>query len=92
MNINNKNYYYECKRKRKIEKLVKKQLSQFITLKRLTKKNNRLVNPVSFLRKVTLAKEFASKCTYQNYDFEDGKAYFDKEVSKACKVIIDHYL
>jgi hypothetical protein len=80
------------KEKEKIEKLVKNQLAQFITLKRLTKKNNRLVNPVSFLRKVTLAEEFASKCTYQNCDLKDGKIYFDKEVSKACKVIIDHYL
>ncbi|MGR3857515.1 MULTISPECIES: hypothetical protein [Chryseobacterium] len=80
------------KEKEKIEKLVKKQLAQFITLKRLTKKNNRLVNPVSFLRKVTLAKEFVAKCQYQNCDLGDGKIYFDKEVSKACKVIIDYYL
>lgn len=80
------------KEKEKIEKLVKNQLAQFITLKRLTKKNNRLVNPVSFLRKVTLAKEFVSKCQHQNYDLKDGKVYFDKEVSKACKVIIDNYL
>jgi hypothetical protein len=80
------------KEKEKIEKLVKNQLAQFITFKRLTKKNNRLVSPTSFLRKLTLAKEFASKCTYQNYDSKDDKIYFDNEVSKACKMIIDHYL
>ncbi|PKF75795.1 hypothetical protein [Chryseobacterium sp. PMSZPI] len=80
------------KEKEKIEKLVKNQLAQFITLKRLTKKNNRLVSPTSFLRKLTLAKEFASKYTHQNYNSKDDKIYFNNEVSKACKVIIDHYL
>ncbi|MGH1517289.1 hypothetical protein [Chryseobacterium sp. JK1] len=82
------------KEKKKVELLVKDQLTRFINTKGLTKKNNRLVNPIGYLKKIKLAKEFGLKCSYtiQKNHSKEYKIYFENEVFKACNVIIAHYL
>lgn len=80
--------------KKEIEQSVQKQLSEFIRQKRLSKKNNRVVNPMGLLKKVKLSNEFASKC---KLIIEEDKVFkykdvYDLEVSKACYSIINYYL